>query len=447
MTTSNPDPAHGPVEGVGTELFDTTTPPPAPARVGFWFVFALAFANFGVWIALLTPVIVTLQLKVAELVPDVTARPASISLILVVGSIAGILVNPIAGRLSDRTTSRFGMRRPWLLGGALLLIVGAVIVGVAGSIGLVIAGWLVTMVGLNILLSVLVALVPDHVPAERRGLVSGVMGVGQAFGGMIGAGLAFGLSQAGSLLPAFVVPAVIATMAIAIVLFVIKDRHLAKADRPRFDAKEFFGSFWVSPREAPDFAWAWISRFLMFLGLATVINYQLYYLSAQLGFTTEEATAMVPLGTAVQTIAIIVTSAIAGPISDRVGRRKIFVMISAVVGVVGFVVMGFASAPPVYFVAMALVGIAQAIYFSVDLALVTDVLPNKERDAGKDIGVFNLSNLVPQFLGPAIAPIFLAIPFLSVSGQPNQNYTMLYLFGAIFAIASGITVLRVKGAR
>jgi MFS family permease len=424
-----------------------TTPPPAPVKVGPLFVFALAFANFGVWIALLTPVIVTLQRKVSLLIDDAASRPLTLSGILVAGSVAGIIVNPIAGRLSDRTTSRFGMRRPWLVGGAALLIVGAVVIGVAPNVPMVIAGWLVTMVGLNVLLSVLIALVPDHVPAEKRGLVSGIMGAGQALGGMIGAGLAFGLSQAPSLLPAFVVPAVIATVAILVVVFVVKDRRLTKAERPPLNVKEFIGSFWVSPRRAPDFAWAWISRFLMFLGLATVINYQLYYLSAQFGMTQAEATAFVPLGTAVQTIAIIIASILCGPISDRVGRRKVFVMISAGVGVVGFCLMGFATALPMYFLAMALVGIAQAIYFSVDLALVTDVLPNKQKDAGKDMGVFNLSNLIPQFIGPAIAPLFLAIPFLSVSGEPNQNYTALYLVGAVFAIVSGITVLRVKGAR
>ncbi|WEG08418.1 MFS transporter [Microbacterium horticulturae] len=439
MNSTPPDPADTVLSAVGDA--------PGPRRVSVGFIVALAVANFGIWIALLTPVIVTLQLKVVELVSDAAARPRALSVILVVGSVAGIVVNPIAGRLSDRTTSRFGMRRPWLLGGAVLLVIGAVMIGVSSGLGLAIAGWLVTMVGLNILLAVLTALVPDHVPERRRGLVSGMMGVGQALGGLIGAGLAFGLSQAPTLLPAFLVPALIAAVTIVIVLFVLKDRRITRAERPPLDLAAFFASFWVSPRRAPDFAWAWASRFLMFLGLATVINYQLYYLVAQLGFTEATATALVPAGTAAQTIAVILVSAIFAPLSDRIGRRKIFVTLAALVGVVGFTLMGFATALPMYFVAMALVGAAQGVYFSVDLALVTDVLPSRERDAGKDIGVFNLSNLIPQFVGPAIAPFFLAVPVLSVSGQANQNFTVLYMAGAVFAIASAITVLRVRGAR
>lgn len=433
-------------DAVGSEAAVFPATPPAPVKVGAGFIVVLALANFGIWIALLTPVIITLQVKVQTLVHAQSQQAIALSLVLVTGSVFGIVVNPIAGRLSDRTTSRFGMRRPWLLAGGVIAFLGSIIVGLSTSVALFVIGWVVIMVGLNILLAVLVALLPDHVPSAKRGLVSGVMGVGQALGGAVGAGLG-AIISAHSVPAAFIVPGAVALVATVIAMIVVKDRRITKADVSPFSFSAFIGSFWVNPRRFPDFGWAWISRFAMFLGIASVVNYQLFFLQGQLHLSSAQATATVPLGVGAQTGTIVLVSIVCGPLSDRIRRRKLFVLISAIVGVAGLTVMGFSTTLSMYVVAMVLIGIAQAIYFSVDLALVTEVLPNKEKDAAKDIGVFNLSNLIPQFLAPALAPLFLIIPILSLTGLPNENYTTLFLAGAVFAIVSAITITRVKAVR
>ena len=68
-----------------------------------------------------------------------------------------------------------------------------------------------------------------------------------------------------------------------------RDIALAPEDREPFDLGQFVRSFWVSPRQHPDFAWAWITRFLMNLGNALLLLYLLYYLKDAVDLTDEEA--------------------------------------------------------------------------------------------------------------------------------------------------------------
>src|SRR5215210_3945631 len=84
------------------------------ARVGWMFVASYAGAYLATSLVFIAPLLVTLALKVNSLVGTERA-PNSLSLIAGVGSLVAMVGNPFFGRLSDRTTSRFGMRRPWLL--------------------------------------------------------------------------------------------------------------------------------------------------------------------------------------------------------------------------------------------------------------------------------------------------------------------------------------------
>ncbi|MFJ8816293.1 MFS transporter [Amycolatopsis thermoflava] len=422
----------------------TSSPPEGGVKAGFLITFFLA--NLGLWIATLTPVIVTLPLKVAEIEPDPAARATVLSLVLVAGSVVGILANPLAGRVSDRTTWRAGMRRPWLLIGGALSLAGAVIIGLAGNAGLIVLGWILTQVGVNGMMAVLVALLPDHVPGHRRGMVSGLLGVGQAGAAMIGTALAYGLSRQ-SLALALIAPAVIAMVFMILACLVLKDRRLTRAERPPFDLKEVLASFWVNPRRHPDFAWAWVSRFSIFMAISMVLNYQLYFLVSQVGLTQEQATAVVPAAVGVQTVTVVIVSLVFGPLSDRLRRRRIFVLVSALIAAAGLGVAAVSTSVPAFLLSMVLVGLGQGVYFAVDLALVTDILPDKRQDAAKNIGVFNLANLIPQSVAPAVAPVFLLIPVLSLSGKAGQNYTMLFAAGAIFAVIAGLTIWKVRGVR
>src|SRR5256885_3081044 len=103
---------------------------PAPTRrVGPVFIAAYAAAYFGTWMALLTPVVVALALRIALI--DAKGEAGDLSLVLGVGAFFALVANPLFGKLSDRTRSRFGMRRPWIIGGVIVGTIGLLIIALA----------------------------------------------------------------------------------------------------------------------------------------------------------------------------------------------------------------------------------------------------------------------------------------------------------------------------
>ena len=413
----------------------TSSEPTTPVSAGFLTVYALAYT--ALWMALLAPVIVTLSLRVQALVgPDDSA--GSLALVSGVGALLALVGNPLVGRLSDRTTSRWGMRRPWLVGGAVGGLLALLIVAQAPNIPVLLLGWCLAQLSYNAVLAAIVAILPDQVPAGQRGKVSGIVGIGLPLGTVLGTLIV--QAVAGNLLLMFVLPAAITLIAVVALVVVLKDRRLDPAQRPPLSAVEFARSFWVNPRRQPDFGWAWLSRFLLFLGLATLLTYQAFYLMDHLGQDPADLPRLIFLSTAIQAAGIVISSVIAGRLSDRIGRRKVFVFAAALIYAVGLAVIAFAGSYSTFLVGMAITGLGQGAYLAVDLALVTDVLPNREQDAAKDLGVFNIANAMPQSLAPAIAPLFLAI------GGPN-NYVALFVAAAVFTAVGALAISPVKGAR
>jgi MFS family permease len=126
----------------------------------------------------LAPLLVSLAVEVQRLV-GTDAAPRNLALVTGVGSLLAMVGNPIFGRWSDRTISRLGMRRHWMLIGLSGGISGIGIVAVADRVAGVLAGWCMAQVFfLNALLAAQAAVLPDQVPPAQRGLASGVLGVG-----------------------------------------------------------------------------------------------------------------------------------------------------------------------------------------------------------------------------------------------------------------------------
>lgn len=406
------------------------------ARVGTGFIVAYAAAYFGTWVALLPPVIVTLALRVSEVAP--TTKEASLSLVLGVGAILALFANPFFGKLSDRTTSRLGMRRPWLLFGAIGGTVSLVIIATAGSIPLILLGWCLAQLSFNALLAAIIAVLPDQVPEAQRGSVSGVLGTCQALA--IVAGVYLVQAFAGSIFLMFLAPGLLGLILVLIFVAVLRDRRLDPAQREPYSLREFASSFWVNPLRHRDFGWAWLGRFLLFMGLATLLTYQAFYLIDHLHRDPGEVAQLIFIGILVQTVFLVASSFASGWLSDRLNRRKIFVLASALIYGVGLAVIALAPDFSMFLVGMAITGVASGAYFAIDLALVADVLPNRETDAAKDLGIFNIANAMPQSLAPAIAPLFLAI-------GGGGNYTALFIGAAAFAIIGALAIQPIRGVR
>ncbi|WP_086760905.1 MFS transporter, partial [Streptomyces griseiscabiei] len=407
----------------------------APARL----VLGLALAQFGTYLAVLTPVVVTLALRVNQIVPE-ASRGAALGRVLSVGALLAMLANPVFGALSDRTTSRFGRRRPWLLGGMVTGLAGLLIVALGGSVLTLMLGWAVAQLGINATLAALTSCVPDLVPDRQRARVSGIVGMTLSLSLVAGAGLAQLFS--GSLFLAFLVPGLIGLASVGFLSVVVKDR-----DRPArtgafepYSLKEFLRSFWVNPRRHPDFMWNFVGRFLVFTGAACVTSYSVYFLMDRMGYDGTEVADRFFVGMLVMVAATVVGSIAGGQLSDRSGRRKPYVLGSSLGMAAGLALMATAHTFGTYLLAMVVFGFAEGLYLSVDMALAAAVLPDPQESA-KDMGVLNIGNALPQSLVPIIAPGLLAI------GGTGANYSALFLFGALASIAGALAVQFVRSVK
>ncbi len=208
-------------------------------RVGPGFAAAYTLAYVGVWMALLTPTSLPLALKIRQVDPE--GAVVSLSLVVGAGAFIAVVANPFFGRLSDRTTSRFGMRRPWILGGAVAGTLGLLIIAVAPNVPMVLAGWCVAQLSFNALLAALAALLPDQVPVEQRGRVAGLLGVSLSAGLVGGAFLAQTVSESVFLM--FMAPAA-GMVFVAVLAAVLDDRRQSpEYIPPPYTLREFLGSF------------------------------------------------------------------------------------------------------------------------------------------------------------------------------------------------------------
>ncbi|HZE01522.1 MAG TPA: MFS transporter, partial [Pseudonocardiaceae bacterium] len=149
---------------------------PAAHRVGWGFISLYTLAYISTSLLFIAPLLVTLALKVNSLV-GIERAPDSLALVAGIGALLAIFGNPFFGKMSDRTSSRVGMRRPWMVIGLVGGSLGILVVALAPSIAVVLVGWCLARLLFNALLAAMVAVLPDQVPAAQRGLVAGVLGV------------------------------------------------------------------------------------------------------------------------------------------------------------------------------------------------------------------------------------------------------------------------------
>ncbi|MEO3777477.1 MFS transporter [Micromonospora sp. B11E3] len=406
--------------------------PVRPVRAGW--VALLAAANLGVWMAFFAPVQILLPRQV-ELI-DAAYKEALLGWVTGLGALVAIVANPLAGALSDRTVARrgrlrvlTGRRHVWTLGGAVLAAFSLVLLGRQQGILGVAIGWVCVQVCLNAMLASLTAAVPDRVPVAQRGAVSGWIGLPQAVAGVAGASLVIGLAQddnAGGYL----------VLAVALVLLALpfttltEDHPLPVEHRP--PSARLLRGVWRTFRDHPDFTWAFITRFLVQLGTALATLYLLYFLEDQVHRPHPERDIVVLL--LLNMLSVGLSAVLVGRLSDRTGRRKIFVIGAGVL--LGTAALLLAALPtwPVVVTAAVVLGIGYGAYMAVDAALITQVLP-RATDRAKDLGVINIANAAPQVLGPALAAPIVVSP---------GGYPLLFSVTGAVTLLSGLLVTRIR---
>ncbi|MGW8376729.1 MFS transporter [Streptomyces sp. ODS28] len=398
---------------------------------------AMAAAQAGLYIALLTPVFSALALKIQTIVPP-QEQVAALATVSSAGAVAAFLANPVFGRLSDRTTGRLGRRRPWMAGGVLGLFACLAVIALAPNVLVMTVGWFCAQACANAALAAYLSSMADQVPPARRGKVSGLIGLMQN-AGMLAAAYA-GHWLGGSMLLLFLVPGVIGLAAVCVYAVVLPDKPLSRRPAREGGVRTVLRTFWVSPRQHPDFAWAFASRFLIILASYMFTTYRLLYLQQELRLPAAEATGVMATGVLIYTLVLMAGSQAAGWASDRLGgRRKIFVGTATLVFGIGTALLVHVDSVSGFYVAEAVLGLGYGVYIGVDLALVVDLLPDPD-NAAKDLGVFNIANAGPQALAPAVAGLL-----VGVGG--GQHYGLMLTVAALVCVAGALAVVPIRSVR
>ncbi|MET7896571.1 MFS transporter [Streptomyces mirabilis] len=415
---------------------DANPPHDGPAPVGNRFITLYVIAYLGLYLAVMTPLLVSLAIRLERIDPD--GKTASLGLVVGVGTLVSIVSGLVFGVLSDNTTARLGRRKPWILAGMPVLLAGAVVTGLGSTVAGVMAGFVISQLGLSAIMTALLAILPDQVPEQQRGKVSGLLGFTAQIAGVIGFQLASPLKGSGLLL--FVVPAVLACLALLPVVLFMPDRPLRHEERAGQGVVAMVRGLNFNPRRHPDVGWTWAGRFLIQLSLMFLTTYQLYFLTDHLGYDLDKVTGLLALTGGVGLLMTSAGAVVSGICSDRLGRRKPFIYAAAAAFAVGFAVVATASSFLQVFVGSQIILLGAGVFGAVDIALVTDVIPNKETEGARYMSIFGIASALPQSVAPLIAPGLLAI-------GGGDNYTLLFLTAAGVAVAGGLTVRPLRGVR
>ena len=400
---------------------------PTASPVGARWLRSFVLANFGMQIALQTPSTFLIPQQIAAIDPHgkVTAYAWASAL----GAVAGLVAAPLAGALSDRTSSSLGRRRPWMLGGVAAAIVVLVGMGLATSVWGVSLGALALSVAMCALGAGLNTVVPDQVPVAERGRVLGWAAVPQA------AGLALG----GALVA--VAPGNLAGyLVLAATLLLVLPFARTTPDRPLPPQERRGLSWWllldgwrINPRRTPDFAWALATRFIMFLGYGLGTLYIPYFLSD----VVHRSGDLLLLVVAINAGAVVTVAVVSGRISDRLGRRRALVSLGSVAMAVPALMLAAWPTWTMTLVSSVLLGVGFGVYVGVDLALVTQVLPT-ETDSARDLAVAVQMGTLPYVLVPVLAALII---------HNLGGYSGLYVASALSSLLGAALVWRIRSVR
>jgi MFS family permease len=399
----------------------------------------LSLASLGMWMASLTPIQVLLPIQLQDI--DSKHKIEALAIVSGVGAVASVLATPLAGALSDRTTYAFsvfglnGRRHRWTLIMALLGAVSMLVLAHQQSVAGVAVFWVLFSAFQNGEYASLSAAIPDHVPVRQRATVAGWVGMPQALGLVVGTILVV-VVLASNVISGYYVMAVLFFVLVIPFVFWTPDHPLDPQHVDAFSWKKLLQAYWISPKEYPDFAWAWITRFLASLAIAMGTLYLLYFLRDRVQLYKHEhipaATGLLIL-IVIYTACVVVTAIVGGIVSDRIGKRKMIVTVSGALMGLAALLLTFVENWDAALVAAVLFGLGFGAYLAVDQALITQVLP-AAADRAKDLGIINIAIVGPAAIGAAIAG-----PLVILGGYPT-----LFAGTAVVAALASIFVWRIK---
>ncbi len=403
-----------------------------------WDLLKLNSFSFGITGFILAMDTVVLPVFVLTVAPD-DLKNTYLAILGISGLVMAALVQPIIGRISDRTQSPLGRRVPFILWGTVFAALGLIGVRLAPDYAVLFAVWIFIQANINIAYGPGLALIRDCIPLNRIGTASSVKIMSDAAGAAVMIGVTGALiGKTSSSLDwqwiALGILAFLMILAISITSVQVSVRELrVPSNTQRIDIESSFKSV-LTPRLGLFL----ISRLVMITAIASFQTYGLFFLRDSVGLDNP-AEAM---GRMVLVIAGALGLAvyISGWFSDRVGRKPM-VMAGAIGAALSSVWILFANDSTEVLIIASVTGASVGVLLSANWALANELAD--ESQAGLHIGIVNLATISGAALAKLLGPGIDALN--QIPDQPDDfGYQVLIIGAAVFFILGAILLMPVK---
>lgn len=387
---------------------------------GFLLIYALAYTG-GVlgYLPLLT---FLMPLKIEAVAGD--GRFALVAATAISGAVAASLSNILFGWLSDRSVAAGRGRRGWMGGGLVATALSYIFIAMAATPATIILSIMIFQTALNAMLSPLAAIMADEVPDTQKGFAGGLLACANPTASAVLA-ILVGISALGETAQLAIV--VLAFTACVTPLVLSLSRPLPIPIEPRA----------VVRSGRSDLAAVWGARLFMQVAGAVLSMYLLYYFESITAH--EPARDLASHVGQLLTISFILPLPIAilvGRLSDRLDRRKPFLLAAAAVAAIGLLGMALARSWAMGAVAFGLRSIGSGVFLPLQSAFAMQLLPDP-RHRGRDLGLINLTNTMPGVIGTLLAWLLVT----------PRNFAPLMLALVALTVCGGLCVMGVRGRR
>src|SRR4051794_22034689 len=371
----------------------------------------------------------------------VAAGPEGTSLAFVgaLQFIFSVAIQPTVGSISDYASTRWGRRKPFIVGGA--LFDALFLVGIASSNTLLAIAAFATLLALstNVARGPFQGYVPDLVPDKQVGTASSMVGLMQVLGNVLGFGLAAIADIQGNVgLAIFAIASVEVATMLSVVLRV-PNGPPAKPRNGRSWASIAKETWLTDILRERSYVWLLASRLFILMGGAALLNFVKFYLADVHGLSQAETGAAFLN----MLIAVVITSLLAivpaSRLSDRYGRKPV-IYACTLLGITGIGLIAVAPNLMVATLGAALFGASQGTLLAVDWALMTDIIPRAS--SGRYMGLSNVVTASSTTIAVTIGgPL---IDALNHSAGIGTGERVELVLGAIYFFVGALALIPVR---
>jgi maltose/moltooligosaccharide transporter len=419
------------------------------------------------------------------------ASPLIYGLIWLAGPFTGIIVQPIVGNLSDKTHTKFGRRRPYLLGGAVLASLALWIfpnsAGVANIIektvghdlpvwtALLVAAIMIWVIDacINIAQGPYRALIPDTVPAEQYSLANSYISLAIGLGSVVAAGTApilkWAINYQMPIEAQFIMGALAFSLAMLWTCLTIQEHKIKTQTEDEtsenndaaskvVENQSFFTALVEFFKLSPEVAKICLMQFFTWIGAMCMMifftQYSVHTIFGVPDLTTASASAKklyessTLLGTNFASISFAIFNLICfivaipiGILSSKYGNKKIHV-ISLISMAVAFFGMAFFTNTKVILALMALAGIGWASILALPFAMLSEFI--KKGTEGSVMGIFNIFIAGPQVFVCTLVAWFISKCGFNTPCGINYHWEYTFIIGAVCLVIAALVTQNIK---